>query len=896
MFASKLKALALAVFLLSPHFALAQAPTKRFSDVLLETDSLKLALPDSARIDTTAQKSDFDAPVDFEAQMEDHDLDKRITYLYGRAKVKYKTMTLEAGKITVDWHHRLLIAEPLPDSLLTANGKAANGKTKSAAGDSLAKAEKGYPIFLDGGDRFTGERMEYNFSTEKGRVLRGRTELDDGKYFGAQIKRADSKTLFVSKGIYSTCDREENPHFHFWSRKMKVVVQDKVVARPIVLFIGKIPMAIFPFAFFPTRSGRHSGLLVPRFGASQSEGRYLRGLGYYFALSDYYDLKTTVDFYERSGWLFNGELNYAKRYSFTGNISGSFTRKNFSVQGNQGFGVESSKERRWDVYVRHSQTFSQTAYLNVSGSFASSKDFYKLFSGNRNDQLRRTVTSQATFSKSFAGGASLSLSASEYKDLDRGSFDRSLPQLSLSFGQRQLFGKSEPSKKKSASGKIEERRWYENFYYSLSSSAQNRYSRTADTTKVERLSSANHNISLSLNGIKAFFYWLNLSQSMQVTENWYDRTTDYFVTKDTLGREAEASRVNKGFAALHLFNYNASMSTKLYGTFQPNLGPVRALRHVMEPSIGFSFRPDFSDSWWGYFNELRFADGRTIRRDRFNGASGGQGKQGSMSISVRNLFQMKTGPDDKLKKIDLFTLSFSTSHNFAAKTFRQSDLSTSLFATPIRNFSFSLSSSHSFYDYDTTKHQPIDRLLYKRNGIFSGKYLRLTNVSFDASWSLQGKSSAAELANLQKNASREADKEETIPTVTQDRFAPVYFTDTNLPWNASFALRYNHNLFDPTKPVSTFQLSLSNASVTLSKNWRLNMSGQFDVQKKQIVDQHYTITRDLHCWEMRFNWTPTGFSKGFYFYLGIKAPLLRDLKIEKRGGRTSVFGGGSTFY
>lgn len=835
-----------------------------------------MALPDSARTDTARASSDLDAPVDFEAQQEDHDLEHKITYLYGKAKVKYKTMTLEAGKITVDWDKRLLIAEPLPDSLLAAE----NGTAKNPRADSLAKIERGYPLFSDGGDRMTGEKMEYNFATAKGRVLRGRTEFQDGKYFGSQIKRVDSQTFFVSNGVYSTCDREEDPHFHFQGRKMKIVMQKNVVAKPIVFYIGKIPVAILPFAFFPTRSGRHSGLIIPRFGASQTEGRYLRELGYYWAISDYFDARTTVDYYERSGWLARGNFNYAKRYAFTGSLSGSFTRKNFVIS--------EEKERRWDLTFGHNQSFGQTARLNASGTFASS-NYYKFFSSNRQEQLRRTVLSQATFSKSFGSSTSFSATASDYKNLDNGSFDRLLPSFSINFGQRQIFGKRDPAKNKPATAKLEERHWYENFYVSLSSSSQNRYSRASDTSKVDRLSSANNNLNLSLNGTKALVRWLNLNQSMQITENWYDRQTEYFLKTDsTVG-----SRVDKGFAALHLFSYSASANTKIYGTFQPNLGPVRALRHVIEPSLGFSFRPDFSDPAWGYFQEVK-VNGRNERFDKFNGAAGGRGKQANMNIAVRNLFQMKTGPDDKLKKIDLFTLTFSTFHNFAAKEFKQSDLTSSLFAYPTRNFSFNFSSTHSFYAFDNAAGKTVNRLLYKKKGLWGGQYLRLTNFNADASLSLQGKGGAANTPP--PAAAREADFAETLPDIGRDRLAPKgYFIDTSVPWQASFSLRLNYNRFDPRQPSTTAQLTLNNASLTLTKNWNVSFYGQFDLRQKSIVDQRYTITRDLHCWEMQFFWTPSGFSKGFYFRLGIKAPMLKDIKIEKRGGRTSVFGGSSYF-
>lgn len=885
-----LKVIPLAAFFWPVYFATAQVPTPRFSDTLLKSDSLALAMPDTARADTTHAQSDLDAPVDFEAQMEDHDLDHKITYLYGRAKVKYKTMILEAGKITVDWDKRLLLAEPLPDSLLHS---AANGKSKGARADSLAKAEKGYPIFADGGERMVGERMEYNFATEKGRVLRGRTEFQDGKYFGSQIKRVNGEIYYVSNGSYSTCDREENPHFHFQGRKMKVTVGKNVVAKPIVFYIGKIPLAILPFAFFPTRSGRHSGLIIPRFGASQVEGRYLRGLGYYWAMSDYTDLASTVDYYERSGWVFNGNLAYTKRYSFSGRIGGSFTRKNFAI--------DQTKERRWEVNFNHSQPFNTTTYLNASGSFSSS-NYYRLFSTNRQDQLRRTITSQATFSKSF-GNASFSAAVSEFKNLDAGSFQRLLPSINLSFGQRQLFGKSDLSKKKPSifakaglEGKLKERHWYENFYYGLSSSAQNSYSRASDSSRVDQLSAANHNMSLSLNGIRAFFPWLNLNQSMQITESWFDRETAYFVTTDATGKETVGSRVQKGFAALHLFNYNASMSTKLYGTFKPNLGPVRALRHTLEPSLGFSFRPDFSDPQWGYFKTVKFANDSTVRRDRFNGATP-QGKQASLNMAVRNFFQMKTGPDDKLKKVDLFTLTFSSFHNFAAAEFKQSDLSTSLFANPAQNISINASAAHSFYEFDQKLGRTVNRLLFKKNrGFFDKQYLRLTNLNVGASFRFQGKGGASSTGSFSAVKEDEATVEDTPPELPPNSLAPMsYFSDTNVPWQASLSLSINQSRANPAKPSTTAQLTLDNADVTLTKNWRVGVYGSFNLREKKVIDQRYTIYRDLHCWEMQFFWTPTGYSQGFYFRLGIKAPLLKDIKVEKRGGRSSVFGGSSYF-
>jgi hypothetical protein len=252
---------------------------------------------------------------------------------------------------------------------------------------------------------------------------------------------------------------------------------------------------------------------------------------------------------------------------------------------------------------------------------------------------------------------------------------------------------------------------------------------------------------------------------------------------------------------------------------------------------------------------------------------------------------MKTGPEDKPKKIDLFNLNFSTSHNFAAKEFKQSDLSSSLFASPTQNLSLSLGASHSFYVFDSQLGRTVNQLLYKKNGIFSGRYLRLTNVNLGASFRLQSKGRETGGAGKPPLDEGQAETEEALPAV-KDRFAPQqHFSDTAVPWQASFSLTYNYNRFDPRHPTKTAQLSMDNAEIKLTQNWRVGMSGQFDLREKRVVDQRYTIYRDLHCWEMQFFWTPTGFSKGFYFRLGIKAPLLQDIKLERRGGRTTVFGG-----
>ncbi|KAA3660216.1 MAG: LPS-assembly protein LptD, partial [Calditrichaeota bacterium] len=305
-------------------------------DSLLSQQQRLVTIPDDSVAVLSSpqtQKSDIDAPIHYEALDFDNDIKNGILYLTDNAVVKYQEMEIRAGKIQVNQQERVLIAEALPETIYVALDSTLADVEK----DSFTVKFSQYPVLKDGQQEITGERMVYNFDSQKGIIEKGRAELDGGYFTGTQIKRVDKKVLNVTSGTYTTC-KEEHPHFHFWARRMKMIMSERIIAKPIVLYISKIPIAYLPFAMFPTKSGRKSGVLIPRYGESSTEGKFLKGLGYYWAINDYLDAKTTADYYDQSGWLFRGGLNYNKRYSYSGRISGSWTRKNFTT---------GRVERRW---------------------------------------------------------------------------------------------------------------------------------------------------------------------------------------------------------------------------------------------------------------------------------------------------------------------------------------------------------------------------------------------------------------------------------------------------------------------------------------------------------------------------------------------------------------------
>lgn len=825
-----------------------------------------------AVIDTA--ESDLEAPIFYDARHIDNNLITRVSTLIGDAVVKYQNITIEAGKITVDMTTRTLTAEAIDDTLMASPDSA------NAGGQNDRPVEKiGYPVLIDGADRIVGDRMEYNFTTNKGRIVRGRTEFEGGQYAGRQVKRVAPNVLNISGGIYSSCDLEE-PHFHFWARKMKLIVHERVIAKPIVLYFGSIPTIILPFGMFPTQTGRRSGLLLPRYGQSQVEGRYLRNVGYYFAINDYMDASVAFDFFERSGWLLRGNYNYALRYNFTGNISGAVTRRNFSDTG-----LES---RRWELSVNHSQTIDKNSNLRISGTFISDNSFRRDFNFDTDERLRRRLLSQATYSKNWPKArVGLSMNLSHERDLETSEEQMNLPQLTLYYSERQIFAPRREPGQAAAPGTGT--RWYESIYFRYNLSTQNRISRTIDVDadsalKRETLTQANHDFGLRMNVPGQLFGVLALSQSLSFDEDWFDRARVY--EDSSISRSEEFDR---GFHARHLFRYSASANTKFYGLFQPRIGPIEAIRHVVTPSLSFNYQPDFSDPFWGYYVEVTDTSGSTQRRDRFaftGGAPTPSGQLASLNFSVRNLFQMKTRSGDQEKKFDLFSLTFSSGYNFAAEEKQLSNLSTQISANPSRQLSFNATLSHSPYVYDYATRRERNRMLWQDKGFAVHEWFRLTSMTISSSINLRSSGSSPTTMMMPPTSG--------IGTGTPqfDDERGMLGSDASVPWRANLTLSYTVSRFDPTRPSKSANLTISNVEMTLTQKWRLSFRGQVDLLNRKMVGQNWTILRDLHCWEASFNWNPIGPARGFYFRINVKASHLRDLKFERRGGRSNVFGGG----
>jgi lipopolysaccharide assembly outer membrane protein LptD (OstA) len=817
------------------------------------------------------------APIRYEAQVIDNAVDGKQSVFTGKAKVTYQDMTLTAAKITVNWEKKELVAEGVFDSVWV----------KQKKGDSTqVRRLVGFPQFIQAGDTMAGESMTYNIVTKKGRVLRGRTRYEDGFYYGRALKLLEASTVNVADADFTTCDKPDNPHYRFRSQKMKIIINDKVIARPIIFYLGKFPVFALPFGLFPIKRGRHSGILIPRYGESSLEGRYLRDIGYYWAAGDYWDFRGAADFFEKSGFLFRGDLNYALRYKLRGSINGSWTRKNFEALG--------TKERRWDLNVNHSQELSPTAQLSVYGQLVSSGNFYREISTNREYRLQQEIRSNATLTKRFGTAWNVSVNLNQTRNLNTDDVTETLPQVYIRSGQTPIW----PQPKTRRKGEVkEETRWYHSIYGSYYSQFLSRRSTThtgyplgSDAAKQEA-TGWDHSIQLSSS--QKLFGWLNVNPAVNYRETWLDQRKTYSLDA---GSNRIAGRLEKGFFARRTFDVSASFGTKVYGLFSPPLLKTVKLRHVATPNCSFSFQPDFSKDKFGYYQNVQDTSGTGASYDRYEGSlfgGTGTGSRKSLNFGLQNLFQMKVGDAEKAKKYDLFTWDFSSSYNWETNQYKWSDLYSSLRASPVSGVSADIATVYSFYQIDAngnrtprTYFQDINRSRFQNL-----RLLRLVDFNANLGFQLRSRSKPRGKQTTTKQADQAPADQTLSGSVPGDRFdmnQPVSSID--IPWSLSATLSYSKNQANPFYPVKRFWMR-TNSDIRVGKKWKLSYQAQWDLTTKKAVSQDFVFYRDLHCWEAQVVWTPTGYYKRLYFRINIKSAMLKDIKIEKGTGGGGLYGG-----
>jgi len=757
----------------------------------------------------------------------DIDIDGRKVHLYGNSKITYKNTTITAAYILINWVENTIFATSMKDS---------------------TNKDIGYPILTENKSSFKAKEITYNFKSKKCYVKQISTKEGDGYILGKIVKKMEDDILYFKKGDYTTCDAEK-PHYSIRSNKIKVIPGEKIITGPAYLTFFNIPTPlIFPFGYFPNNTNQSSGIIIPSYGESQELGFFLKNGGYYLPINKKADLTFKGDVYSKGSWNVKSILNYKKRYKYNGSLNLSFANMTNSEKGFPNYNLKRDFFIRW----KHNQDAKTNPNLQISANVnAGTSTFHRNNLSNTNDYLSNTFQSNISLRKKWTNSPfSLSSNIRHNQNTQSKIINLSLPEISLNMNRIFPF-KNEISKD----------RWYEKVGLRYSMNAKN------DISIVDSLLFTKNALSKFRNGIKhtipintslKVFNYLTLNPSLNFTERWYFSQ----INKNWDGNDIITDTI-RTFTRAHEYKLSSSLSTKIYGLVQFKKGKIKAIRHVLTPNISFSYKPDFSKEKFNYYKQVQINnDGDKILYSIMeNGIYGSpsRGETGNISLNINNVFEMKvnskndTSQSEKKIKI-LESLNVSTSYNLLKDSLNLSNINLNARTRILKVLDINFSSTYDPYISNKSKNNNLNVLEINKNN----RLARLKTLNTSIGLNINDKS-----FNTKNN-----DESRSF---------------IEIPWD----LRLNYNLtynkgYNSAEFADTIQSLNFSGNIKISDKWKLGFRSGYDFDSKDLTYTSIDIYRDLHCWELMFNYIPFGFQRSYTLTIQVKAPSLRDLKYERK--------------
>jgi lipopolysaccharide assembly outer membrane protein LptD (OstA) len=894
--------------ILPPDTLLQENPLKPDSTIL-STDSLSIMPADSTEIPVeqdslTTKKQTLQAAVFYTAQDSIVFTGDNMGYLYGEADIKYGEMAIKGEQITMDMDSSVI---------------------ESTFGiDSLGK-EFGYPVFSEGGTEYEMKKVRYNFETRKAFIHNVVTQQGEGNIVANEAKMNADNSFFMRNAKYTTCDNHDHPHFYLNLSKAKVRPEKDVVTGPAWLVVADVPLfpIVLPFAFFPFTTTYSSGIIMPSYGDEMSRGFYLQNGGYYLALSDYIDMAVTGEIYTKGSWGAGVRTNYRKRYKYSGNVNVYYLNtvtgeKELKDVVPEAYSVAKDLRINWS----HSQDPKANMYRTLSASvnFSTSRnnhrDLSRLYS---REASNNTKSSSVNITQRFPDSPWSMSATMNINQVSRDStIAATLPNISLSMNRINPFKRKEM---------VGEERWYEKISMSYSGEFRN-----SITTKENRFLKSNlvrdwtngmrHSIPVS--ATFSLFDFIQISPSLNYTERWY--TGAHKQAWDPIAKRNVPVDTVLGFKRVYDYSASLSVQTKLYGMYTPwkMFGDkVQAIRHVLSPSISLSYRPDFSDPKYNFYETYTYKNeyGEDVEYTyspysamMFGTAPSGQ--SGSIGFDFKNNLEMKIR-DDKdstgTRKISLIDdLGISFNYNMMADSMKWSMINSNVRLKLSKSYTLSLNATWDPYIYELDQNgnpRHVDKLRVL-NGRGIGKLMNTgTSFSYSLNQDTFGKLFNREKSEDEGEEDENVDPEAALPddgTMGENPYETAgsesalaksdnsmgEFDDDGylknaMNWNLSFnySLRYGYGDFDKErmeyKGRLTHNFGLS-GSIQPTKNWNLTFNTDYNFEMKKFTNINCTLTRNLHCWSMSASFIPIGPYKSYNFTIRANSSMLQDLKYEQR--------------
>jgi len=745
-----------------------------------------------------------------------YDVDKSTFNLNNSAQLKYRTATLDADTIWFDQENSVL----------------------AASGDPILRETKNPSL--------SGMRLKYNMKSRIGEIYYATTYQDNQQLNGMEVRRLPDQRIQIARGDFSTCNDSTHQHFYFYGRRMVVKPKETITARPVVLNIADVPVAVLPMIVAPLKSGRKSGILTPKFGGDQVQGYYMSNLGFYYAPNDYWDATVKGDIIEGEEARFErstltGEVRYKLRYVLEGNVSYTSYLEEFDMA-NSGYDIRFSHNQNLTPDGKHT--------LSGSGSFVSSQSVRKDNALDAETILNQQANAQMTYSGKFGTNKSLTVKVRQDHNLVTDMMQREIPDIQYRMSGP-LFN-FDIDEDEEAYDDHSIASYLEKFNYSFNNRF-NFYTVRAQDTVNEVDTTAKYvgyTGTYSLDYSMRVLRVINLTPRANFTGFWTG--TSWINPEDSLQYRRRYTSLDPehdsyGDAAYN-HDYSITADTKLYGIWVPEIGRFTGIRHVLSPSVSYTYAPEIDTV-------------KTFAPHPLLGQTPYQIEQKTVGFGLNNDFDIKYlkvvgravdttredgsgAVEDQYGNRRVLTTRHNVSYNFAADSLNFSDITSSFGLQILPDYMFTVNTRHSVYHKfsDDPNKVQVPELIY---------------------WGYELSRAFRWSGNFNGGLPSQMGKYEM------------------LKWSFGFDYRYTFSSTRVAKDLFQDQISHSTsitATFQPTVNWEMSYSTQYDYNEGKFVTHRFTFNRTLHCWQLDFTWTPTGPAAGWSFSIYVRD--LPDIKLN----------------
>lgn len=755
-------------------FLLAQPAAKPIEKPLRQEVVREVVGRDSVDQDTTYQDTlpGGISVVKFKADTIIFYTDTKDVLLLHNGEVSYGDLTVYSDSIRFSTQKRLL--------------SAFNGARLKSSSDSLI-----------------GEQLDYAIQTQKGVMEKGRTQIEKGYFYGEGVWLVEENTIHITRGYYTTCERYP-PHYDFYGSELKVILNDMVISRPIILRVRRIPVLAAPFWYLPIGNKRKSGLMPFKFGHSDEEGWFTKMIRYYWVTNDYSDALFSLDIMTHKGFRPGAYFNW--RYGPRG---AEYAAGRFSANY---INETDTRKQRWTLALNNTSYIPDGTKITADINFQSDQRYILDYIEDEDSltellDLTQTTRSDVSVSRQIFGRLT-SISASRSDDLTTGSYTMTLPIFNFSWPTATLW---------------------DFFTVNFGSFGVNNQYRHDVTQIIDTLGDTLETIQdtrttsfrqpLSLSWSYTFFSAYRFSQNWSAEQNltW---------TQDTLIRGASYSLTN-------------SIGTDIYRIFGISLLGMNGVLHTVSPSISYTITPATATihPWLVY--------------PRFDTTLAGHRVNLNIAQSLQAKFRRRADTT-KFRKQDLLTLSTGIGYNLLTDSLTPATATIYLpSGLPVQaNVNMSYNIYTDSFALKTSASASVDKLLFPLFGLRERGVVEEDTIAWDSLGIERGDTAAFDsIMRLQPPDSMVISEDSLYRPYEEKETFLARFSKSRLSLEDNWTLNGDHMLSARTQLFLPFEIELNLSVAT-------NLTEPKARWQDYIASYNLSLVKGLHCWEAVFEVTP----------------------------------------